>query len=213
MANNNVYNEDIRIIENAIDFATAATGTDTTNLKNFLVNTAGAETTYGMNIANINDEGYPNTITSYNISPSSYYNFFKKGSTGEMSKTLSNINTSFKNMGYGENFDIKDIATVDFDEQTQQYKYSNIDKKLINDPYVSTTLTKSIIDSINKPIPDDINEQATFWKENWNTGGNTDTFVNTHAEYRQNTDVEDHVMDMLHDQDADLFKITPGDLV
>ena len=129
-----------------------------------------------------------------------------------MEMNLSNINTAFKNFGYGEDFDIRDVASVDFDESAQTYKFSNIDKKLINDPYVTTTLTKVIIDSLNKPIPDDIADQANFWKENLNSGGNADQFITMFNEHRTPTDVEDHVMDMFRDEEDGPFTIQAGDL-
>ena len=211
MANNNTYNEDIRIIEDAVNFATSTTGNETENLKDFMVNTAGAESLYGINNTKMNDDGLPTTITPYNVNPTVYHNFIKKSDSNEMNTHISNINTSFKNLGYGENFDIRSIASVEFDETSSQYKYTDIDKKYINDPYIGSTLTLSMIDTIDKPIPNDVTEQADFWAENWNNVGDKNTYINTYSEYRQATDVTDNVMDMLKDQDESPFKITSGD--
>ena len=64
----------------------------------------------------------------------------------------------------------------------------------------------------DKPIPDDIADQANFWKENLNSGGNADQFITMLNEHRTPTDVEDHVMDMFRDEEDGPFTIQAGDL-
>tara|TARA_R100000808_G_scaffold7763_1_gene22454 strand:+ start:6591 stop:7229 length:639 start_codon:yes stop_codon:yes gene_type:complete len=211
MANNNTYNEDIRVIESAVDFATAATG-ETENAKDFMINLAGVETKYGINKPILNDEGLPTTFSAFNISPTSYYSMIEDSKIPEIEGKISNINNAFKNYGYGEDFDIRNVASVAYDETSASYKYSDIDKNYINDPYVGTTIAKHILDTADNPIPKELEDQGTYWAENWTPGGNVADFVNTFAEHRAKTDVEDNIMDMFRDDDDGPFTIQAGDL-
>ena len=62
-------------------------------------------------------------------------------------------------------------------------------------------------------IPEDIEGQAEVWKKTWNKSGRGDPkeFIEKNRIYRENTSVEDNVMDMLRDQDEDPFKIQQTD--
>ena len=61
-------------------------------------------------------------------------------------------NKLLENMGYGKNFDILNLS---LDE--------------IRDPMINALLTRMKLGTIKDSIPSDLEGQADYWKDNWNT--------------------------------------------
>jgi hypothetical protein len=217
MSQNNVYSEEIRSLESAAGFTTDLFGEGYDDISEYLVNLAGQETLYGTLPSQVYDDGTPVSLTEYQIDPIRYNDMLERSEIGAALDRVNKINEEFTNLGY-ENFDIRNLAsteTMDITDPitgdvTQQTRYTDINKKLIEDPYVTATLARHIIASDPSKVPDTLEGQADYWKENWNTesgAGHQDEFIEKQQVYREKTDVEDSVMDMLRDQDADIFSI------
>ena len=217
MAQNNMYSEEIRELRTAAGFVSDVFGEDYDNISDYLVNLAGQETLYGTLKSQTYDDGTPVSITAYQIDPVRYKDMIARSEKGAALDRVNLINATFEGLGY-EDFDIRGIANViehtyqdpESGEDRTILKYRDIDRKLINDPYVSTVLARHIIASDPKSVPGDLEGQAGYWKENWNTNsgrGQEVEFIDKFRTYREKTDVEDSVMDMLRDQDDDPFAI------
>ena len=222
MANDNTYSEEIRTLRDATGFTTQIFGDDYADISDYLINVAGQETLYGTLSSQVYDDGTPVSITPWQIDPIKYADFLERGEGGEAKKRIELINETFTNMGYRD-FDIRKIASLDTlqshvdSEGKTQYdlRYKDVDSKLVNDPYVTAALARTIIASDKDPVPEDLVGQANLWKKNWNTesgAGTPEEFLEKHSIYRESTGVEDNVMDLLVEQDADLFKISKPDL-
>ena len=219
MAHNNVYSENIREMRDAAGFVTQIFGEKYSDISDYLVNLSGQESLYGTLGSQVYDDGTPVSITEYQIDPIKYYDMLDRSKKGAALERIKMINETFTNLGY-QDFDIRNIASVIKQEQidpitgdsSHRYIYGDINKKYLEDPYITTALARHIIASNPDTIPADLAGQATHWKTNWNTiagAGKEEEFLEKHATYIEHTNVEDNVMDLMRDQDSDPFKIQP----
>jgi hypothetical protein len=220
MANVNTFSEEIREMRDAAGFVTQVFGENYADVSDFMVNLAGQETLYGTMSSQRYDDGMPVSITEFQIDPIRFLDMLDRSKKGEALKRIEMINETFTNLGY-QDFDIRNIATVGQHEYTDpitgeektQLRYEDVNRKYLDDPYVTTSLARHILASNPDTIPSDLAGQATYWKTNWNSmvgEGEEGEFIEKFDTYRKSTDIEDDVMDMLREQDDDPFKITPS---
>ena len=225
MSEINTYSEEIRQMRDAAGFTTQIFEENFPgkygDISDFLLNVSGQETLYGTMNNRLYDDGTPISITEFQIDPIRFLDMLERSKTGDAYKRIEMINETFTNLGY-QDFDIRNIATVvenqSIDpitgEKNIDYRYSDINKQYLDDPYITTTLARHIIANTEELIPSDLAGQATYWKTHWNTeegSGTEEEFMNKKEVYINPTNVEDDVMDLLREQDEDPFKIQPAE--
>ena len=112
----------------------------------------------------------PVSYSPFQIDPIGYKDFVERAQGGYAKERVNMINSLLQNLGYGEDFD---IAGFRFDEKS-------VDDKL-RDPLIGALVTRMKLGSIKKSIPVDLEGQANYWKDYWNTeagAGKPEEFMN-----------------------------------
>ena len=123
----------------------------------FMTNLAMQESQLGKQIS-------PVSYSPFQIDPIGYQDFVERadvnqpGGGGHARERVNFVNEFLRNAGYGEDFD---IAGFSFDEKT-------VDDKL-REPLIGALVTRMKLAPIKEHIPSDLEGQAKYWKDHWNT--------------------------------------------
>ena len=143
------------------------------DVSDFMTNLAMQESRLGEQVSNV-------SYSPFQIDPIGYDDIVSKGKAGE-GQTLERASISnelLQNMGYGEDFNILDLS---YDE--------------IREPMVGALLTRMKLGTIPKKIPKDLEGQAKYWKDHWNTHaknakGKPEDFINQVQYYNSMLDTK-----------------------
>jgi len=117
------------------------------DVSDFMTNLAMQESQLGKQSSNV-------SYSPFQIDPIGYEDIVSKGEAGEQATLdrASIANELLQGMGFGENFDILDLS---LDE--------------LREPMVGALLTRMKLGTIKESIPRDLEGQAKYWKDHWNT--------------------------------------------
>lgn len=162
MSENNKYQDQI------FDYHRAATVTDSLfqeagygTAGNYLTNLAGQESIYGSLPSHLSDEGVPISMSAYQIDPIKYQDFLERSQGGAALERVNLVNQELQNRGYGENFDIRNIAEVTGDKESG-FNYGSVNMDLARDPLVSTMLARTMLASDPSKLPTELYNAVTI---------------------------------------------------
>ena len=160
MPEQNVYNQQV------MDYHTAGAITDSLftgagygSAGEFLTNLAGQETLYGTLPSHMTDEGVPISMGAFQVDPIRYKDFLTASEGGAGKDRLNMINQFMRNRGYGEDFNLAEMATLNEGvdaEGNKTYAYSNVNQQLARDPLASTMLTRTLLASDPNALPTEL---------------------------------------------------------
>ena len=129
-----------------------------TNVSDFMTNLAMQESRLGKDVSTV-------SYSPFQIDPIGYQDFVEKADVNQPGggsynrKRVNFVNEFLRNAGYGENFD---IAGFSFDKDSVGDE--------LREPLIGALVTRMKLGSIpGKLIPTDLEGQADYWKDHWNT--------------------------------------------
>ena len=139
------------------------------NVSDFMTNLAMQESQLGKQVSDV-------SYSPYQIDPIGYKDFVERadvnqpGKGGYARERVNFVNEFLKDMGYGEDFD---IAGFSFDKNSVSDE--------LREPLIGALITRMRLGSMQEAIPTDLEGQADYWKDYWNTKagkGKPEEFVN-----------------------------------
>jgi hypothetical protein len=133
------------------------------DVSDFMTNVAMQESRLGGQTSEV-------SYSPFQIDPIGYKDFVERAQGGYGKQRVDEANKFLQDLGYGEDFD---IAGFSFDKNTVGDE--------LRDPLVGALVARMKFGSIAKDIPIDLEGQADYWKDYWNTkagAGKPEEFMN-----------------------------------